>query len=121
VKEKRHPETIGRTISMLAPPCGPFDAATVPPWRATHCQPVDPWQHGSSHEIERLGAREPDRFFDEALTDLVHAQAPYNSKGRRNTTNSNDGIYQGGGSQVLFPLTTAGSGYEGTFNVGVRL
>ena len=60
-------------------------------------------------------------FFDEALTDIVHAQAPYNSKGRRNTTNSNDGIYQGGGSQVLFPLTTAGSGYEGTFNVGVRI
>jgi protocatechuate 3,4-dioxygenase beta subunit len=60
-------------------------------------------------------------FFDEALTDVVHAQAPYNTKGRRNTTNANDGIYQGGGSQVLFPLTTAGSGYEGTFNVGVRI
>jgi protocatechuate 3,4-dioxygenase beta subunit len=60
-------------------------------------------------------------FFDEALTDVVHAQAPYNTKGRRNTTNANDGIYQGGGTQVLFPLTTAGTGYEGTFNVGVRI
>jgi len=60
-------------------------------------------------------------FFDEALTDIVHAQAPYSTKGRRNTTNATDGIYQGGGSQVLFPLTTAGSGYEGTFNVGVRI
>jgi hypothetical protein len=60
-------------------------------------------------------------FFDEALTDIVHAQAPYSTKGRRNTTNANDGIYQGGGSQVLFPLATAGSGYEGTFNVGVRM
>lgn len=60
-------------------------------------------------------------FFDEALTDVVHAQAPYSSKGRRNTTNASDGIYQAGGSQVLFPLAPSGDGYTGTFNVGVRL
>src|SRR5262245_34794248 len=44
-------------------------------------------------------------FFDESLTDVVHAQSPYNVKGRRDTTSSADGIYQGGGSQLLFPLT----------------
>ena len=60
-------------------------------------------------------------FFDEALTDAVHAQAPYNTRGRRDTANSSDGIYQGGGSQVLLPLSASGSGYSGTFNVGVRV
>jgi protocatechuate 3,4-dioxygenase beta subunit len=60
-------------------------------------------------------------FFDESLTDVVHAQAPYSTKGRRDTTNTSDGIYQGGGSQLLFPLTQSGSGYSGTFNASVRV
>jgi protocatechuate 3,4-dioxygenase beta subunit len=60
-------------------------------------------------------------FFDESLTDIVHAQAPYNQKGRRDTTNTADGIYQGGGSQVLIPLSASGGGYAGTFNIGVRV
>jgi protocatechuate 3,4-dioxygenase beta subunit len=60
-------------------------------------------------------------FFDEALTDVVHAQAPYNSKGRRDTTLTADGIYRSGGSSLLVPLTAAGGGYNGTFNVGVRV
>lgn len=59
-------------------------------------------------------------FFDETLTDIVYAQAPYNTRGRRTTTNATDGIYQGGGSQLLFALSPSGNGYAGTFNVGVR-
>lgn len=60
-------------------------------------------------------------FFDESLTDLVHAQAPYSSKGRRDTTLTTDGIYRGGGTSLLVPLSASGSGYAGTFNVGVRV
>ncbi len=60
-------------------------------------------------------------FFDESLTDTIHAQAPYNSKGRRDTTNTSDGIYQGGGAQLLFPLSASGSGYSGTFNASMRV
>jgi protocatechuate 3,4-dioxygenase beta subunit len=60
-------------------------------------------------------------FFDESLTDVVHAQAPYNAKGRRDTTNTADGIYRGGGAQLLFPLTASGSGYSGTFNASMRV
>lgn len=60
-------------------------------------------------------------FFDESLTDTVFTQAPYNTRGRRDTTNASDGIYQGGGSQLLFPLSTSGNGYAGTFHVGVRV
>jgi protocatechuate 3,4-dioxygenase beta subunit len=60
-------------------------------------------------------------FFDESLTDLVHAQSPYNSRGRRTTLNANDGIYQSGGSQLLVALSASGSGYAGVFDVGVRV
>jgi len=60
-------------------------------------------------------------FFDEATTDLVHAQSPYNTKGRRNTTNAADGIYQGGGSQLLLPLVAEGSGYGSTFDIALQL
>jgi protocatechuate 3,4-dioxygenase beta subunit len=60
-------------------------------------------------------------FFDESLTDTVYAQLPYNTRGRRNTLNTTDGIYAGGGSQLIIPLSSAGSGYAGTMNVGVRM
>jgi len=60
-------------------------------------------------------------FFDEALTDAVHAQSPYRQKGRRNTQNSTDGIYRGGGPVLLAPLAPAGGGYAGTFHVGMRV
>lgn len=60
-------------------------------------------------------------YFDESLTDQVHAQAPYSSKGRRNTLNSNDGIYQGGGSQLLLAAVSEGSGYGATFDVALQI
>jgi protocatechuate 3,4-dioxygenase beta subunit len=59
-------------------------------------------------------------FFDEALTDQVHAQAPYSQKGRRNTLITSDGIFRGGGTNLLVPLSAAGGGYAGTMFVGVR-
>lgn len=59
-------------------------------------------------------------FFDEALNDVVHAQAPYNQKGRRNTINSTDNIYRSGGDQLLLSLAADGQGgYTGTFNIGL--
>jgi protocatechuate 3,4-dioxygenase beta subunit len=60
-------------------------------------------------------------FFDEAVTDAVHAQAPYNTKGRRNTTHAADGIYRGGGSQLLLPLVAEGSGYGATFGIAMQI
>ncbi len=60
-------------------------------------------------------------FFDEALTDQVHAQSPYSQKGRRNTLITNDGIFQSGGTSLLVPLAASGGGYAGTMYVGVRV
>jgi protocatechuate 3,4-dioxygenase beta subunit len=61
-------------------------------------------------------------YFDDSLTDQVHAQQPYASKGRRDTTNSRDGIYQSsGGSQLLLNLSKSGQGYATTFDIGLQM
>ena len=59
-------------------------------------------------------------FFDDALTDQVYTQSPYSSRGTRNVRNSNDGIYNGGGSQLLLSPTQSGQGYAATFSIGLE-
>jgi protocatechuate 3,4-dioxygenase beta subunit len=60
-------------------------------------------------------------FFDDALTDRVHAQQPYAAKGNRDVRNSRDGIFRRGGSQLLLALTETGSGtYVGTFDLALQ-
>lgn len=59
-------------------------------------------------------------FFDDSLTDQVYTQAPYSSRANRNTRNSNDSIYQSGGSAVLLSVTADGSGgYQSSFDVAL--
>jgi protocatechuate 3,4-dioxygenase beta subunit len=60
-------------------------------------------------------------YFDDALTDSVYTQAPYNSRGRRDTTNQRDGIFASGGTQLLLPVTQDGSGYAGTFDIALQV
>jgi protocatechuate 3,4-dioxygenase beta subunit len=64
-------------------------------------------------------------FFDESLTDVVHATSPYNTRGTRNTRNTNDGIYGSLTSTQKSALTLqtskADSGYNGIINLGVNL
>jgi protocatechuate 3,4-dioxygenase beta subunit len=57
-------------------------------------------------------------FFDEAITDQVHALAPYAQKGRRDTSNSSDGIYRRGGSDLMLQLTKGPNGYLASYKVG---
>lgn len=57
-------------------------------------------------------------YFDEAVTNAVFAQAPYNTRGTRNTTNATDGIFH---SQLLLALTPEGNGYLATFNIGLQM
>jgi protocatechuate 3,4-dioxygenase beta subunit len=59
-------------------------------------------------------------FFDDALTDRVHAQQPYASKGQRDLRNSQDGIYNQGGSQLLLTVTPTSEGYAATFNIALE-
>ena len=61
-------------------------------------------------------------FFDENVTDQVHALEPYAGKGQRNTRNENDNIFMGGGDQLLLNLqgdTT--NGYTGLMTIGLDL
>jgi protocatechuate 3,4-dioxygenase beta subunit len=61
-------------------------------------------------------------FFDDALTDQVHALEPYASKGQRDTRNADDNIFNGGGDQLLLNLqgdTT--NGFTTNFSVGLDL
>jgi protocatechuate 3,4-dioxygenase beta subunit len=58
-------------------------------------------------------------YFDDALTDKVHGQAPYNTKGQRRTTNANDGIYRNGGKQLMLQITPDGAAYQGTFELAL--
>ena len=61
-------------------------------------------------------------FFDESLMPQIYAQAPYSTKGTKGrTTNAQDGIYQGGGQQLLLALSKDGQGYATTFDIGVQI
>src|SRR4029453_19454283 len=57
-------------------------------------------------------------FFDDALSDQVFTQAPYASKGQRDTLNSTDSIYQ---DLMLLTTNKTDQGYAATFDIGVDL
>jgi protocatechuate 3,4-dioxygenase beta subunit len=56
-------------------------------------------------------------FFDDSLSDQVLSQAPYASKGQRDTLNSNDNIYD---DQLLLTVTQTDQGYAATFDIGLQ-
>ena len=62
-------------------------------------------------------------YFDDALTDRVHANPPYNRKGIRTTRNGQDGIYRerNSGAGLVLRLTPEARGYQGSFSVGLRM
>lgn len=60
-------------------------------------------------------------YFDDAVTDAVHARAPYLRDGAQRVRNGGDGIFRsGGGAQLVLPLTRDGQGYAGEFDIGLR-
>ncbi|MFC3282750.1 intradiol ring-cleavage dioxygenase [Litchfieldella rifensis] len=57
-------------------------------------------------------------YFDDVLTDRVHAQPPYAEKGQRDVRNARDGIYRrSGGDELVLALTESGEGFEGRFAI----
>jgi protocatechuate 3,4-dioxygenase beta subunit len=58
-------------------------------------------------------------YFDDALTDEVQSRGPYAEKGARDLRNAEDGIYQGGGDELLLDLTSNGEGYAATFDIAL--
>jgi protocatechuate 3,4-dioxygenase beta subunit len=72
---------------------------------------------------QTLGTFTSQLFFDDSITDQVYTSSPYNSRGTRNTRNSNDRIYNGSSnsSRGLLTLTQTADGWAGVANVGVNL
>ena len=60
-------------------------------------------------------------YFDDDLTDVIHAQAAYAAHGRRKVRNNRDLIYLVRGSQLLLPLREEKKGYAGTFDIALDL
>ena len=59
-------------------------------------------------------------YFDDALTDRVHAREPYAGPGERRTRNAGDGLYRQGGQALQLVLVETPEGYAATYDVGVR-
>ena len=57
-------------------------------------------------------------YFDEALIDRVHAQAPYAARGRRQVTNADDRVFR---ESLMVQVSETGGGYAGTFDLGLDL
>lgn len=60
-------------------------------------------------------------FFDDNFTDEVFAVAPYNNRGERHLRNADDGIFNGGGDQLMLAVNKAASGYNATFDIALDL
>lgn len=60
-------------------------------------------------------------FFDDAFSDEVFTQAPYNTRGERRVRNQNDGIFGRNGAQLMLDVLESGDGYSADFAVALDL
>jgi protocatechuate 3,4-dioxygenase beta subunit len=60
-------------------------------------------------------------YFDDLLTDRVHAQSPYAGKGQRAIKNQQDGLFRNGGRQLTLSLVEKSQGYEAIFDIGLQI
>jgi len=59
-------------------------------------------------------------YFDDVLTDRVHADPPYASTGPRTARNQHDRIFRRGGDQLMLAPTPVADGYAATFAIGLQ-
>lgn len=60
-------------------------------------------------------------YFDDDLTDRVHARPEYLRRGARKVRNNRDLIYLFRGSQLVLPVREDKRGYSGTFDIALDL
>jgi protocatechuate 3,4-dioxygenase beta subunit len=60
-------------------------------------------------------------YFDDAMTDRVHAAAPYTARRPRSTRNADDEIYRDGGRELTVPVAARGEGHAATFEIGLQV
>lgn len=59
-------------------------------------------------------------YFDDRLTDRVHADPPYASNGQRTARNQHDWIFRRGGDRLMLAPTATADGYAATFSIGLQ-
>jgi protocatechuate 3,4-dioxygenase beta subunit len=59
-------------------------------------------------------------YFDDALTDRVHADPAYAKSRAPRTRNASDGIYRRGGRELTLDVVRDGEGYAAAYEVGVQ-
>lgn len=61
-------------------------------------------------------------YFDDSLTDRIHARAPYARKGPRDVKNASDGIYRrNGGNELVLALNESEEGLAGDFPIALDM
>ena len=60
-------------------------------------------------------------YFDDKLTDEIHAEYPYTKHGQRKVRNNRDVVSLIGGSKLVLPLKEQKKGYAGTFDVSLEM
>ena len=60
-------------------------------------------------------------YFDDGLTDRVHAAPPYAVRGPRTARNQHDWIFRRGGDQLMLAPTIVADGYTASFAIGLLL
>jgi protocatechuate 3,4-dioxygenase beta subunit len=60
-------------------------------------------------------------YFDDDLTDRVHADPPYAAKRPCTARNQHDWIFRRGGDQLMLAPTTMTDGYAATLAIGLQL
>ncbi len=60
-------------------------------------------------------------FFDDGLTDQVHAQPPYATRGQNRVRNARDGIYRDAGAQLTLAVAPAAPGYAASFDLALQI
>ena len=60
-------------------------------------------------------------YFEDSLSDRIHAAPPYVTKGKRTARNEDDRIFRRGGEHLMLAPTQTAGGYVATFAVGLQL
>jgi protocatechuate 3,4-dioxygenase beta subunit len=60
-------------------------------------------------------------FFDDGLTDQVHARPPYATRSQGRLRNARDGIYRSAGAQLMLAVAPAAPGYAASFDLALQI
>lgn len=60
-------------------------------------------------------------YFDDGLTDRIHADPPYATNGQRTERNQHDWIFRRGGDRLMLAPTATADGYAASFAIGLQL